>query len=80
MTLFYDDVISLPSPKCFVKMLSYSNLSPLLGIERQFFTILPYYNFLKMARFEFVEIFLLIGSFFEPDFCIRHNLSLLWSI
>ena len=35
MTSFYDDVISLPSPKCFVKMLSYSNLSPLLGIEKQ---------------------------------------------
>ena len=30
-----DDVILLPRPECFFKMLSYSDLSSLLGIKRQ---------------------------------------------
>ena len=31
----HEGVILLPRPECFVKMLSYSNLSSLLGIKRQ---------------------------------------------
>ena len=31
----HDGVISLPRPECFFKMLSYSDLSSLLGIKKQ---------------------------------------------
>ena len=31
----HDGIILLPRPECFVKMLSYSNLSSVLGIKRQ---------------------------------------------
>ena len=31
----HDGVILLPRPECLVKMVSYSNLSSLLGIKRQ---------------------------------------------